>query len=99
MLPFLFKLVYILAYQIPSFLLRVYLYAKLLHMPTTDSILSINLYVYNLVQSFILAWYMPALYADNSISYLRLSIYYCKQVALSSYMSLHVSTCISATVL
>jgi hypothetical protein len=57
-----------LAYQLPSFLLYVYLYAKLLHMPATNSILSISLYVYSLVQSFILACYMPALYANSSVS-------------------------------
>jgi hypothetical protein len=54
------------AYQLFSFLLYVYLYAKLLHMPATDSILSISLYVYGLVQSFILAGYMPVLYAYHS---------------------------------
>jgi hypothetical protein len=48
------------AYQLLSFLLYVYLYAKLLHMPAANSLLSTSLYVYNLGQSFILAWYMPA---------------------------------------
>jgi hypothetical protein len=66
-------------------------------MPATDSILSISLYVYSLVQSFILAYYMPVLYANNSISYPRLSICYCKQFAMSNSMPLYMSTCISAT--
>jgi hypothetical protein len=57
-----------LAYQLSSFLLYVYLYAKLLYMPATDSILSISLNVNNLVQSFILACYMPVLYTNSSIS-------------------------------
>jgi hypothetical protein len=92
-------LVCMLAYQLSNFLLYVYLYAKLLHMPVANSIVGINLYVYNLVQSFILAYYMPALYANNSISYLRLSIYYSKQVAFSCYMSLHMSIVVSITVL
>jgi hypothetical protein len=36
-------------------------------------------------------------YDLEDISYLRLSIYYCKQLALSSYMPLHMPICISAT--
>jgi hypothetical protein len=80
-----FKLVYTPAYQLSSFLLYVCLYAKLLHMSAANSVINISLYLSSLEQSFIWACYMPALYANNSISYLRLSIYYCKQVALSSY--------------
>jgi hypothetical protein len=53
-----------LAYQLSSFLLYVYLYAKLLHMPATNSI---SLYVYRLVQSIIWACYMPVLYANSSM--------------------------------
>jgi hypothetical protein len=87
------------AYQLSSFLLYVYLYAKLLHMPAANSIVGINLYLSRLVQSFIWACYMPALYANNSISYLRLSIYYSKQVALPNPMSLHMSMVVSTTLL
>jgi hypothetical protein len=75
-----------LAYQLFSFLLYVCLYAKLLHMPAANSTINISLYICSLRQSSILAWYMPVLYANNSmsnfydledVSYLRLSIYYC----------------------
>jgi hypothetical protein len=49
-----------LAYQLSSFLLYVYLYAKLLHMPAANSVVSISLYVCRLEQSFAWACYMPA---------------------------------------
>jgi hypothetical protein len=74
-------LVCMLAYQLFSFLVYVYLYAKLLHMPATDSILSISLYVYNLVQSFILACYMPAympnIHCAKSYVFAYASLYIC----------------------
>jgi hypothetical protein len=41
---------------------------QLLHMPAANSIVSTILYICSLMQSFILAWYMPALYANNSMS-------------------------------
>jgi hypothetical protein len=41
---------------------------QVLHMYAANSIVSIILYVYNLMQSFILACYMQALYANNSMS-------------------------------
>jgi hypothetical protein len=57
-----------LAHMLLSLLLYVCSYAKLLHMPVADSIVNISLYVYSLMQSFILVCYMPALYANNSMS-------------------------------
>jgi hypothetical protein len=44
------------------------LLCQLLHMPAANSIISISLYDYSLVQSFVLACYMPALYANISMS-------------------------------
>jgi hypothetical protein len=44
------------------------LYDQLLLMSAPSSIISISLYVYSPVQSFILSYYMPALYANNSMS-------------------------------
>jgi hypothetical protein len=41
---------------------------QLLHLPAANSIVSIILYVYSLVQSFILSYYMSASYANSSIS-------------------------------
>jgi hypothetical protein len=87
-----------LAYQLFSFLLYVYLYAKLLYMPATDSILSISLYVYNLVQSFILACYMPAYmpsihYAKSYVfAYVNRCIYYNARISMPVDMSSSVST-------
>jgi hypothetical protein len=69
-----------LAYQLLSISPVCLFLCQVLHMPATDSILSISLYVYNLVQSFILACYMPA-YMPN--------IHYAK-----SYVFAYVNCCI-----
>jgi hypothetical protein len=94
-----------LAYQLSSFLLYVYLYAKLLHMPAGNSIISISLqtcakfYLGMLYAGFVCQQQHVKFCDLEDVSYLRLSIYYCKQVALSSYMSLHIPICIPTTVL
>jgi hypothetical protein len=55
-------------------------------MPAANSILSISLYVYSLVQSFILVCYMPTVVCQivclREISYLELSTYYYKQITI-----------------
>jgi hypothetical protein len=80
------------------FLLYVYLYAKLLHMPATDSIVSISLYVCSLMQNFIWACYMPA-YMPNIhyakfyvFAYVNCCIYYNTRISMPVNMSSSVST-------
>jgi hypothetical protein len=76
-----------LAYQLPSFLLYAYLYAKLLHMPAADSILSISLYAYSLVQSFIWACYMPvympSIHYAKSFVFAYINQYICNSARFS----------------
>jgi hypothetical protein len=71
---------------------------KLLHMPATNSIVSISLYVCSLVQSFILAWYMPAYmpnihYAKSYVfAYVNCYICYSAIVSVPVSISSSVST-------
>jgi hypothetical protein len=58
-----------LAYQLSSLLMYVCLYAMCyIRMPAANSIVSISLCIYSLMQSFIWACYMPVLYANSSMS-------------------------------
>jgi hypothetical protein len=79
---------------LPVFLLYVCLYAMCyIRMPAANSIISISLYVYSLMQSFTWACYMPALYANKFYIYPYINLYTCYNAIVS--MSVNISSLVS----